>query len=72
MRINLHEANKIVEAFENLPKWGVVSTFACDVLYDGLTYKQAQEFAEKERLRPGTDCKIVLIFDELPTRNPLS
>ncbi len=67
----IDEVNRVIKVFGDLPQWGVVSTFACDVLYDKLTYKQAQEFAEKERLSPGTDCKIVLIFDELPTKNPL-
>ncbi len=67
----IKEIERIVEVFGDIPTWGVVSTFAADVLYDKLTYEKAKEFAERERLSPGTDCKIVLIFDELPTKNPL-
>jgi hypothetical protein len=43
-----------------LPAWGVVSTFAVDTLYDGLTYQQAVERAKEEAKEPGRDAVVVL------------
>lgn len=46
--------------------WGVVSNFAVDVLYDGLTYREACDKAKEEANEPGRDALVVLLVREYP------
>ena len=53
---------EIAQAFAARPVWGVVSTFAADSFYEGLTLAEARSLAHQEAARePGRTARVVLI-----------
>lgn len=52
----------LVDKYGSFPWWGVVSTWAADSFYQGLTYKQALAKASEEAEEPGRDAVVVLMI----------
>jgi hypothetical protein len=58
---------EIIRRYGAQPVWAVISTFAADSLYDGLTYAEARATAKKEEARePGRSAVVVLVVEALP------
>lgn len=58
--VDSQEAGALIRQFGERRVWAVVSTYALDSFYRGLTYAEAQHLARRELEEPGRSTAIVL------------
>jgi hypothetical protein len=72
--MNMHtvapeELEQVTALLRDQAVWGVISTFAFDSFYDGLTFMEAKQLAEREVARePGRDAVVVIAVQHFEGR----